>query len=181
MTRNTNEIDSEKLVLIYSEGDKLFYEYDPTPFSLLYCHFEKMTFPRRIRLLMEYFAKGKYKVFYLAVNGRLVGHCVVAYGNRRLKCSSEEDIVLGPYFVDPEYRGSGYAKDIVRMTLNHGGLEYRYAYDYINKTNVPSIKTTLFCGFEKCGELDIEGPLHKLVIKQDGEYNIYRYVPDNNF
>lgn len=171
------EIDEKKLRLIYKEGNKAFYEYDPTPFALLYCDFEKMSFPRRIRLLMELFSKGGYKVYYLAVDGVLVGHCVAAYGNRRLKRSSEEDIVLGPYFIDPEHRGHGYAKDLVKMVLEKCTMKYRYAYDYINKNNVPSIKTSVFCGFKLCGELDIEGFLHNLVERPGGEYNIYIYDP----
>ena len=171
-------IDEKKLSLLCREGNKAIYEYTPNPFSLLYHDFEKMTFPRRIRLLMEYFAKGSYKVYYLSVDGNLVGHCVVAYGNRRLKRSSENDIVLGPYFVDPQFRGKGYAKDIIRLTLANTTMSYRYAYDYINKSNIPSAKATLACGFEKCGELDIEGFLHKLVEREGGEYDIFRYTPD---
>ena len=165
------------LTLLHQEGNKSCYIYEPSPVKLLYRHFEKMTLSRRVRLLLEYFAKGRYKVFYLAVDGELVGHCVVAQGNRRLKCSGTEDIVLGPYFVDPKFRGCGYAKDIVRMTLHNSGINYRYAYDYIKKANIPSVKATLACGFEKCGELDIVGFFHKLVAGKDCEYDIYRYVP----
>ena len=175
MRQTDNISGSEKLILLYQEGNRAFFAYNPTPFRLLYCHFEKMTFSRRVRLLLEYLAKGSYKVFYLAVDGTLVGHCVAAAGNRRLKRSAEEDVVLGPYFVDPNYRGHGYAKELIRWTLEKGGLQYRYAYDYINKSNLPSIKASQACGFELCGELDIEGFLHNLIERKGGEYNIYRY------
>ena len=173
-----NNISSnELLTLLYQEGNKALYVYKPTPLRLLYHHFEKMTFSRRVRLLLEHFAKGSYRVFYLAVDGDLVGHCVAAAGNRRLKCSSEEDIVLGPYFIDPNCRGRGYAKTLIGWTLEKGGLKYRYAYDYINKSNLPSIRASLACGFELCGELDIEGLLHNLIERNGGEYNIYKYDP----
>ena len=169
--------DKKRISLIYTEGDISLYIYYPTPFSPLYCHFEKMTLSRRVRLLIEYLSKGCYKVFYLVSGDELIGYCVVAPGNRRLKLSSEKDIVLGPYFIDPTFRGKGYAKTLIRLILKCGGLKYRYAYDYINKTNIPSIKATLACGFNKCGELDIVGFFHKLIESQDGEYNIYRYIP----
>ena len=168
---------NDRMTLIREDGGLSFYEYRPTPFRLLYRHFEKMTLSRRIRLLLEYFAKGKYKVFYLLKDGVPVGPCVVAAGNRRLKMSSQEDIVLGPYFVDPAFRGNGYAKLLISAVLRDGGLSYRYAYDYIKKSNIPSIKATLANGFTLCGELDIEGFFHKLTEREGGDYNIYRYDP----
>ena len=165
----------KRITLIRNTGDFSFYLYRPTPFRLLQHHFEKMTFSRRVRLLLEYFAKGKYNVFYLAKDGVPVGYCVVAPGNRRLKRSSAEDIVLGPYFVDPAFRGKGYAKILIGSVLHDAGLTYCYAYDYIKKDNLPSIKASLACGFELCGELDIEGFLHQLIERSRGAYNIYRY------
>ncbi len=172
-----NVTEGKRMRLLWKKEDLSFYIYDPTPFRLLYRHFERMTVPRRVRLLLEYFAKGKYKVFYLAKDGVPVGHCVVAPGGRRLKSSSREDIVLGPYFVDPAFRGNGYAKLLIGAVLRDGGLSYRYAYDYIKKSNLPSVKATLANGFTLCGELDIEGFFHKLTEREGGDYDIYRYSP----
>lgn len=179
--RQTNKIRGDKkLALLHREGAKAFYVYEPTPFSLLYHHFEKMTFSRRVRLLMEYFSKGRYQVFYLAVEDILVGHCVAAPGNRRLKRSSRADMVIGPYFVDGKYRGNGYAKELVKWTLETNKGNYRYAYVYIKKNNLPSIKASTSCGFRPCGELDIEGFLHNLVERSGGEYTIYQFDPSQN-
>ncbi len=172
-----NVTESKRMRLLWKKEDLSLYIYDPTPFRLLYRHFERMTVPRRVRLLLEYFAKGKYRVFYLAKDGVPVGHCVVAPGNRRLKTSGKEDIVLGPCYVDPAFRGNGYAKLLIGAALHDGGLSYRYAYDYIKKSNIPSIKATLANGFAPCGELDIEGFFHTMIERESGAYNIYRYDP----
>lgn len=165
------------LTLLYQEGERSFYAYTPTVFRPLYTHFESMTIPRRVRLLLERLGKNSYKVFYLEINGKLVGHCVAAPGGRRLGRSTERDIVLGPYFVDPSCRGKGYAKLLIQWTLKKGGLTYDRVYDYIKKDNHPSRKATLACGFEPCGELDIEGFFHTLVERPGGEYDIFIYDP----
>ena len=175
---NANKETNRKgLELLYKEGDKAFYSYTPTIFHPLYVHFEPMTLSRRVRLLLERLGKNSYKVFYLEVAGVLVGHCVAAPGGRRLGCSTERDVVLGPYFVAPDHRGKGYAKDLVHLTLHKGGLTYERAYDYIKKDNHASRKATVACGFQHCGELDIRGFFHTLVECPGGEYDIFSYDP----
>lgn len=169
--------DLKNLTFIYREGSKSFYSYRPTVLHPLYYHFEPMTLSRRVRLLLERLGKGSYKVFYLAVDDELVGHCVVAPGGRRLERSTQQDIVLGPYFVDPAFRGKGYAKDLISFSLHKGGLKYRYAYDYIKKDNHASRRATLACDFQHCGELNIEVFFHRLVEAPGGEYDIFCYAP----
>lgn len=175
--KTQNAVNRKGLNLLYTEGDKSFYSYTPTVFRPLYTHFEPMTISRRVRLLLERLGKNSYKVFYLEVSGVLVGHCVVAPGGRRLGRSTERDIVLGPYFVDPSHRGKGYAKDLIQWSLHKSGLQYDLAYDYIKKDNHPSRKATLACGFTHCGELDIRGFFHTLVECSGGEYDIFSYDP----
>ena len=58
-------------------------------------------------------------------------------GDRRLSVSTKKDIVLGPYFVMPLHKGKGYAKMVVKMTLEHCSYDYEYAFDWIHETNIP--------------------------------------------
>lgn len=108
----------EIIQLITVEGRYSIYEYIPTYISPLAVVFEKFKLVRRIRFWSE-LLKGGYKVYYLVDGDVLVGHCVVTPGGRRLNASTKEDIVLGPYFVDSEFRGKGYAKVLVSMTLKY--------------------------------------------------------------
>lgn len=62
--------------------------------------------------------RGGYKVYYLVIDGHIVGYSVVTPGGRRLKMSTKDDIVIGPYYIAPKYRGRGYATKMIQMTLN---------------------------------------------------------------
>lgn len=114
-------------------------------------------------------------MYYLAVDDTIVGHCVVTPGGRRLKMSTKEDIVLGPYFVDFRYRGKGYAKVIVRMTLEYCTYKYKLAFDWINEHNIPSIKTSENLGMKEVGRLYIKGLMRNLIEDPNGDNRIYRY------
>lgn len=140
-----------------------------------------MSIIRRVRFVLEYLHKTHYRVYYLVVAGEAVGYCVVAPGGRRLKCSTENDIVIGPYYIHPAYRGKGYAKELLRLTLRFCGFDYEYAYDWIAKNNELSIRTTLSCGFEKYMELDITRVMRKLIITNTGEHSVYRVCRNNIF
>ena len=57
-------------------------------------------------MITEYL-RGGYRVFYLELDGTIVGHIVMARGGRRLKNEQKSDIILGPIFISPSFRGKG--------------------------------------------------------------------------
>ena len=84
--------------------------------------------------------------------------------------------MLGPYFVMPQHRGKGYAKMVVKMTLEHCSYEYECAFDWIHETNIPSIKTSEACGFVREGHrLNVVGFMRKLVLNDKGDNIIFKY------
>lgn len=166
---------SHRLTLVGDDGDFALYEYNPVFTHPLAIDFEKLRTVRRVRFWYE-LMKGGYKVYYLADGDTIVGHCVATPGGRRLKVSTKDDIVLGPYFVDPQFRGKGYAKVLVSMTLKYCTYNYNFAYDWIHVSNIASIKTSEACGFElEKQRLDVVGLTRKLVPNDNGGYLIYKY------
>lgn len=166
----------ERLKLVDKEGTFSLYEYRPTVFRPLLVPFEPLRMIRRLRFLKEILSGG-YRVYYLVEGDMLVGHCVVAPGGRRLSISTKEDIVLGPYFIAHEHRGKGYAKVLVRMTLQSCSYNYKNAFDWIHKDNHASIKTTEACGFVQEGrKLNVVGWTRKLVLDDNGSNVIYKYT-----
>lgn len=176
MSKLPGKQDASCLKRLYSQNGISFYAYKPTLFSPLYLNFEHMTVQRRVRLLLEYLHRGKYTVYYLEKDQIMVGYCVAAKGGRRLKCTTEQDVVLGPFYVDPSFRGKGYGTKLIDFILHKSGISYHSAYDYIRKNNIPSIRATRSCGFQKIGELNIVGFFHHLVETENGEFKIYQYT-----
>lgn len=167
--------------LIAEEGIYQLFEYLPSALHPLAIPFEKLTKIRRLRFLYEYIHKRHYKVYYLAIYQEFVGYCVVSPGGRRLWVSKKNDIVLGPYFVLPQYRGNGYAKILVSMTLMHCSYDYKVAYDWIHYSNYASIKTSEACGFQFEGSrLNIVGLTRRILPKENGEYSIFIYKKQSN-
>lgn len=135
-----------------------------------------MWIARYFRFSYELF-KGGYKVYYLFDGDTLVGHCVVTPGGRRLSVSTKNDIVLGPYFISPQFRGRGYAKVLVKMTLQNCSYNYKNAFDWIHEHNYASIKVSEACGFIPEGhKLNVLGWMRKLVLDENGSFLIYKYT-----
>ena len=62
------------------------------------------------------------------------------------------------------------------MVLENYRHDYEYAYDYIAKTNRPSIAASERCGFKPYLELDVIGITRKpVVVDTNGRYIAYRY------
>ncbi len=149
------------------------YEFKPCPFQLLAIPFEKLRFVRRVRLLLEYL-RGRYKVYYLAIEGRVVGYCVITPGGRRLKCSNKNDAVIGPYYICRENRGQGLSKKMIAMVLGICKEQFESVYAWVDKTNTPSIRCLEACGFMPVGRLDVVGLFRRLLINPNGTDIIYK-------
>ena len=170
-----DEKTKKRLKQVAVLGNTVLYEYLPSLFRPLLVNFEPMSFVRRCRYLLEYMHRGHYRVYYLADHDTAVGFCVVVPGGRKLKLSSREDIVLGPYFVAKSERGKGYSKTLIRAVLEHYPKQYRWAFDWILNTNEPSKRASESCGFRPVASLNITGLMRTPVVVENGMYTVYRY------
>ena len=160
--------------LVGYENYAQLYEFKPSIFSFLAFPMDKLTMIRRFRFLYEYLSGG-YKVYYLKIENQFVGYCLVTPGGRRLKCSTKKDIVIGPYFILPEFRGKGYAKILIRMTFTYCTYHFNNIFCWIHTTNIPSIKTVVACGMNPNGlRLNVEGRFRRLVLDEKGDFIIYK-------
>ena len=164
-----------KIKEIEKREQYVLYEYQPTLFHPLLLDFEPMRFVRRVRFLLEYLQKGKYLVYYLAEHDDFVAHCVVVPGGRKSQCTTEDDIVLGPYYVEKTKRGKGYSEILIKRVLARYPFPYTCAFDYIAKSNIPSIRASEKCGFKRYAELDVVGVMRTPLLVDSGRYIVYRY------
>ncbi len=164
---------NDLLSLKYSTDNYCIYQYQPKRSKLFYKNLEPLTLKKWFRFQLE-LIKG-YTVYYMVVSDEIVGSCVVSRGGGRYSFAEKKDIVIGPYFVCPEHRGHGYASVMVDDVLNHLGIEYEYAWDWIRKDNYASIKTTERNGFEQVYEADVVGFTRKIVLTDKGQGGWYIY------
>jgi L-amino acid N-acyltransferase YncA len=166
---------NNRLSLFKSIGDNIdILIYEPT-FGKWYCQdLEPMKPVRWIRLLTEYI-RGGFLVFYLRKEEELCSYSVTARGGRRLKCSTKEDIVIGPEFTCAQHRGKGYNGLIKRAIADYYKSSAKALYNYIDEDNKASINATLKFGFKPVGRLHVTRLLRRLIETPDGEHIIFRY------
>lgn len=157
--------------LVYEIDGLKVLKYEPTAFKPFYIDMEPTTIMRRIRFLIDY--KYGYTVYYLQKDKRLIGYCTITSGkNPRFWFANEKDIIIGPYFVEEEYRGNGYSTILVDTVIYHCEKQWEKAYVYILNSNIPSIKVT-----EKVGGkflFHVHNTFYRKLVKQEnGEYGVY--------
>lgn len=156
-----------------------YYKYSPTLLKPFYVNLEKLTFKRRIRLIFAFFAG--YSVYYLVKSGKYIGYCLVQSGkDRRYKFATEKDIIVGPYYINEEYRGKKLSIELLNYILKHSGLEFECAYDYISKDNLPSIKASEAVGFKYMSDAIITKFTRNIKLCENkGQYEILMYQRSN--
>ena len=157
-----------------------FYSYKPSFGNIYYPCYKSEDVPpyfsrkiHKLRMLRELY-KSKYQVIYMMRNDAVVGHLVVGRGGSRIAMSTKKDIVIGPIWVVPGQRSLGYASRGIHFVLHEMGIDYDYAYEYIENVNVPSIRTVQKNGFEfvdSCGEYGLFKTIRPCV---GGHLNVYR-------
>ena len=88
--------------------------------------------------------------------------------------STKHDIVIGPIWVVPSQRSNGYASKEINFILHNLGVDYDYAYEYIEKLNFPSIRTVQKNGFELVSECREYGLFKVIRPCSNGHLNVYR-------
>lgn len=119
-----------------------------------------------------------YRVYHLFANEEEIGYCVIQNGgSMRYPFATKQDIIVGPYFIKPSYRCKKLSIFLVNKCIKEFETQYKVAFDFIQKNNIASIKTTEACDFEylcdgKYTNLRVLKPKKKGL----GDYVIYRYT-----
>lgn len=116
----------------------------------------------------------KYQVIYMRKNDKIVGHLVVSRGGTRIAESTKDDIVIGPIWITPSQRGKGLGSKGINDVLHNLGFSYKYAYEYIEDTNVASIRTVEKNGFSSLGKCKEYGILKTIKPCESGNIILYR-------
>ena len=172
----------DRKVFLKSVGGIDYYEFTPSLLKLYdKCYSGEDVPPyfsriiHRVRMAREIY-KSDYRVIYMKVEYKTVGHLVVGRGGSRIAMSTSEDIVIGPVWTVPSERGKGYASAGIGFVLHELGREYANAFEYINEKNAASIRTVEKNGFSyvaRCGEF---GLMRKIREDEKGDLLVFRYA-----
>lgn len=167
------------MITVYKKGEYEVLKYSPSIIHPFYDNMDPLSLFSRIRFFIEYFYG--YDVYYLKRDGIIVGYCTVSSGrNTRYWFADERDIIFGPYFIKEEYRGLGLSRILIDIVLNSLGINYRYAYDYIDNKNIPSIRVTQRLGGIKVFNVNINVITRQMRKSQTGQYGIYRIAREKD-
>ena len=164
-----------------AECDEIkYYEFSPSLFMLYYGCYDDNEKPEyfsrmihKIRMTIQ-LLMGGYKVYYMYVDNKVVGHLVVAPGGSRLPQSNKNDIVIGPIWICPNQREKGLGTKGISAVLNELSISYEYAYEFIAKDNIASIRSVEKNEYELLGTAKESGLLRKISLSENGEWLLYR-------
>ena len=135
---------------------------------------EKHKVSHWLRMCLEYF-EGGYQVFYAVEDKKIKGYSLIARGGRRLKCSSTNDIVIGPYYVAKQYRNNGFASKMIRDVLYQLEIKSVNVFMYIKKTNISSIKVAEKNGARYIGNAGMRGFLRRIYLQDKGLFYVMKW------
>lgn len=165
-------VKSDKLKFLSAmEGGYKLYSFVPSARRLFPKSgaMRKMDARQRLRFLL--LLTSGYRVYVLTNDADdAVGCAVFANGKaRRFSFADKNDLVCGPYFIQPEYRNRGLAAKMLGFVIENYETEYRSIFAHIWHTNIASIKCMAKLGFERVDALRTTKYLQKFVSDPNGK------------
>ena len=121
---------SGRINFITKINDIEIFMFKPTLFSQYWFHYEIQDQPdywkrmfHKLRMT-KLFLFNKYLVFYGVKDGITIGHIVVSRNAHEFEGASKKDIIIGPKWTAPRFRGLGYGSELLRGVLSSGSIEY---------------------------------------------------------
>jgi RimJ/RimL family protein N-acetyltransferase len=164
------------LQTVYLDEEFKLYEYKPRILCLKKYKLQKISALTWLRYVLDFLRKGSYFIYYLEYKNQIIGECMIKPGGGRFTFSRETDIIIGgPYYIVPEQRGKGFSEILIRMSLDNCKYKWNFAYDYIKKENLASIRVTEKCGFKRIGEMNINKMTHAVkMLESNGQFAVYQ-------
>lgn len=168
-------VQDSKLSYLESAEGLDFYRFRCRLFRYFYlpmAYYEKLP-TRMLRETIDY-VRGNYAVIYAFRDQTPVGYGVVTRGGARNRFCTKADAVLCSIWVQPDERGKGYSKPLIRVLAKFASASARDVYEYINLNNIPSIRAAEAAGLRLSGKARHRGLLQSIVSDENGTHGIYR-------
>ena len=172
---------TDRMLLLKESDNERYYLFKPRLMRLFpkSGDMKKMDF-KEILLHLVRLVHG-YKVYVLTDdNDNVKGSILFSKGGSfRYPFASKNDLIDGPSFTVPDYRGQGVAVRIGDAVMNEFETDYNVVYGTIRQDNVPSLKRVKKNGFVEVSKLrvDILRRFHK---DQNGDHVLVAYYNKKN-
>ena len=169
---------SEKLVLLKESNDEKLYVFRPSIFKLypksgdmLEMNIKEIA-THLVRLIHGY------KIYILTDKNDVVKGSILFSngGSYRYPFASKNDLIEGPDYTVPEFRGQGVAGRICNAAMNEFEKNYDTVYATVALTNIASLKRLKKSGFEVVGKLKAD-KIKRFHLDEDGNLVLVAYNP----
>ena len=140
---------TDKLILLKEKDNERYYVFLPrlTRLYPISGDMQEMTFKKKILHLLRLIHG--YKVYILTSDKDVVKGSILFSkgGSFRYPFATKKDLIDGPSYTVPDYRGQGVAVRIGDAAMNRFEKKYNTVYGTIKQDNIPSLKRVKKNGF----------------------------------
>lgn len=173
-------IKDRKMRFLSSEDGIDYYLFTPSPFRLYFENRQDDAEHRHsithILHMCAYLIRGGYNILYLSQNDEIISYIVFTRCKDWIVSGSDKNdyytIFLWTY---PKFRNRGMATKMAKYMLMNMGISFKNFYKTIAKNNYSSISVAEKSGFNKIGEANKVGKLHKIVPVKKGDCFLYSF------
>ena len=167
----------DKLELLLFENGYKYYLFKPTLFRLFpkSGNMRKMTVMQKLRFLIM--KKNGCRIYILTddQNEVLASLAFSSGAQYRFPFSTKDDLIYGPSYTIPEYRGKGYASQLADKILSTFETNYKNVYGTVTINNVASLKCMAKSGFENVGMLRASKITRAFKEVERGDHYLLKY------
>lgn len=107
-----------------------------------------------------------YTVYYLTDGERIAGYCFLKRNYlRKYSFLKDNDMLINPYYVSPEYRGQGLGGKLIEAAIADQNERWETVWAVVKEENLPSIRTLERLNFSRIGFSEKRRWSHKLTDK----------------
>ena len=118
------------------------------------------------KLRYAYRLLGDYRIYLLKDGETTLGHAVMQRGGiSRYPFVKKGGWLLGPYFIEPQHRGHGYAKTLLSLVWQDVAPSSNAVNACILSDNPASLKTVSALGWKRIGYLDARSAFKKKLVE----------------
>ena len=147
----------------FSTEKYYYYYYKPKPWKLFWINFQEMNVRKWMRFTLSLFS-GSEIYYMIDHNNTVLGYCLLEKKGWRYPFLNDNDRIISPYVINPDYRGKGFGTQLLKDVVKNVGDKNRM-YAMVRLENIASIRAMEKAGFTKYGYADLHSVFRQYRLK----------------